>query len=238
MGGDSSSHVWHVRVTLSERNTLAKIQAFCKEHLYVKLACKESADEEVARDHTHIACVSLEKALVRSTVLAHLRKHLEIKGNEDYSMTAPKPGHTLSGLYDYICKGTDPNFEVGAPQIIHNLFNLINVQQHHENYWLMFAELEAKTKAQYKKAEMDGRKVKKAVIAKLSEKYKEDPATAETLDKIVADILTEYKGDINDQSLFTTLQAVSWTIDGDTTAERAAARMRNRIWVKISKHIV
>jgi len=238
MGGDSSSHVWHVRVTINEKNTLAKIRAFCKEHLYVKLACKESADEDVSRDHTHIACVSLEKALVRSTVLAHLRKHLELKGNEDYSMTVPKQGAHLNGLYDYICKGTDEDFSIGPPEIIHNLLNLIDVPLHHSNYWQVAKQLEAKKKAEYKKAEMDGRKVKKAVIAKLAEKYKENPATAETLDKIVTDILTEYKGDINDQSLFTTLQAVSWTIDGDTTAQRAAARMRNRIWVKFSNSIV
>jgi len=238
MGGDSSSHVWHVRITLSEKNTLAKIQAFCREHLYVKLACKESADEEVARDHTHIACVSLDKALVRSTVLAHLRKHLEIKGNEDYSMTAPKDGQPISGLYAYICKGTDPDYEVGAPEIIHNLFDLVPDGVFHAKYWEVHAEHEKKKRAEYKKAEKDGRRIKKAVIAKLAEKYKENPATAETLDKIVTDILTEYKGDINDQSLFTTLQAVSWTIDGETTAQRAAARMRSRIWVKISNSIV
>ena len=235
MGGDSKSHVWNVRVTLSERNTLEKIQAFCKEHLYVTLACKESADNLVPRDHVHIACVSLDKQLVRSTVKGHLDKFLQLSGNEDYSMNTPN-GQPLKGLYNYICKGTDPDYEVGPPQIIHNLLNIIDVKSHHADYWKIFQELEAQNKAEYKKAEKDARKIKSAVILKLSEKYIGQVASVENINLMVTDILTEYKGDINDQSLFTALQSISWNIDPTKTASRACERMRSRLLGRISSN--
>jgi len=242
MGGDSKSHVWNVRVTITERNTLDKILAFCKEHLYVKLACKESADALVARDHVHIACVSLDKQLVRSTVKGHLDKFLDLAGNEDYSMTTPKD-QPLGGLYDYICKGkneieteNDWSGHEGAPDIIHNFLNTIDVKQHHHNYWTLNKKLEAETKAEYKKAAKDARRVKQVVITKLVDKYEGQAATVENLDLMVTDILTEYKGDVNDQSLFTILQSISWNIDPEKTNQRAAARMRSRLLNRISSN--
>lgn len=229
MGGDSKSHVWNVRVTLSEINTLEKIQAFCKEHLYVKLACKESADALVSRDHVHIACVSLDKQLVRSTVKGHLSKHLDVQGNEDYSMTTPKE-QPLKGLYSYICKGLSPE---QPPEIIHNMLNIIDVEEHQANYWKIHKELEDKAKANYKKAEMDGRKVKKAVIAKLAEKYQGKASETGTLSDIAKDVVCEYKGDVNDTTLFTALQSVSWHIDKENTEQRAANRMLARLMGRI-----
>lgn len=233
MGGDSSSHVWHVRVTITEKNTLAKIQAFCRANTYVKLACMEGADGETAMPHTHIACVSIEKAIVRSTLLSHLRKHLELNGNEDYSATVPKEDQKTEGLYRYICKGTDPDWSIGKPNIIHNLLNLVDVSIQHRDYWNIHKELEAKAKRDYKQITNDGRKVRKAVIAKLTEKFKDEVASHEVLHTIGKAVVNEYKGEIADTPLFVTTQAILWNIDPVETASRAANRMVSRMLGKL-----
>lgn len=240
MGGDSSSHVWNVRITLSQKNNLAKIQAFCRQHEYVKLGCLEGADGETASEHVHLVMVSLEKALVRSTVTNHLFLHgkLELKGNADYSMKKPEPGQALEGLYNYVCKGTSEDWDTGKPNIIHNLLNLIDVPIHHRDYWIISRELEAKSKRDYKQVHNDGRKVKKAVIAKLTEKFKDEKASIEVLHGIAQCVVNEYKGDIGDQQLFSATQAVCWNIDPKETAQRAANRMVTRMVGKLSNTYV
>jgi len=238
MGGDSKAHWWAVRITISEQNTLEKIQAFCREHMYVKLACKELADDRVPRDHTHIACVSLDKPLVRSTIKAHLSKFLDLSGNGDYSMRQPEPDETLHKLYNYICKGTSPDYAVGPPIIIHNFLNTIDVIKHHADYWEINAKLQAEAAAFTKKAAKDGRKLKSAVIAKLSDKYKGKGTEQGTLFDIVKDIVKEYKGDVNDQTLFTATQAIAWTIDSDNTETRAASRLLSRLCGRINSNSI
>ena len=130
MGGDDKSPVWNLRITYTEKNNRQAVAKFCEANLAVKLACEETAESL----HSHIAIVC-EKETCRSTVLAHVRKHLDIAGNKSYCLTKQKPGEDLNGIYRYICKGTSPDFEKDGPDIIFNRDFLINVKEYHKDYW-------------------------------------------------------------------------------------------------------
>jgi len=225
MGGDDKCQIWNIRVTVTTKNPTERIVKFCQSYSAVKLSCYETATQP----HTHIAYVA-DKPICRSTVKAHLIKYLDISGNADYSLSQPKEEEDLNGLYRYLCKGTGPDWETQKPEIIFNRDNLLDVRKYHEEFWSAQEAFKEKVKTLASKRQKEGIKQKYKIITELSEKYKGRESTVQTIDAITTDVIAAYKGNVNDNTLFTAVQSISHEIDPNTTALQACLRMRKKFF--------
>jgi len=240
MGGDDKSRYWNVRITVSLKNPLERIQKWLSISTTAKMAGTAQVTlacvEKEASQHIH-AAYECTKEVCRSTVKLRMDKMLDLSGNADYSIKSQKPGEEITGLYRYICKGTGPVWATQAPVIIRNScligesHSIIqhNVEKYHADFWSTREEVGKKMEAIAAKAANDRRKKKKELIAALCLKYNNANIDIITGQNIVTDIINEYKGDINDNSLFCTTQAVCYGLDPEQTALNAYGRMAKKL---------
>lgn len=224
MGGDTKSPVWNLRITMNERRTKSVIMNFLHAWDIAKLACWEKATSE----HTHIALVGVD--IVRSTIVRRLKSQLpDISGNADFSLTLPKDGEDVAGLYRYICKGTGPDWNGQGPDIIHNR-NSLDTKAYHTDYWTKQEAFKEEVKTLAKKREKNGIKEKTKIISELAIAYKGKTVTPPVILSIVSDVITAYKGNVNDNTLFTAVQAIAWEADPVQTCSQAGQRMLRKIF--------
>jgi len=241
MGGDDKSRFWNVRLTVTTKNPLERIQKWLDSHTgsialnarsQVTLACLEKE----ASQHVH-AAYECSSELCRSTVKLRLDKFLDLSGNADYSIKSQKLDEVIDGLYRYICKGTGPAWDTQAPVIIRNACLLgacdeaptHDVKKYHSEFWSTRVEVGKKMEAIAAKAVADRRKKKKEIIEKLVLKHNTGKIDIPTGQAIVADIINEYKGDINDDGLFRVTQSVCYGLDPEQTALNAYLRMSKKL---------
>jgi len=226
MGGDDKSPVWNLRITYTEKNNRQAISRFCEANPAVKLACEEQAESL----HSHIVIVC-EKETCRSTVLAHVKKHIDLSGNKTYCLTKQKSGEDINGIYRYICKGTSPDYTIGGPDIIYNKDFMINVKEYHKDYWSKQDEFRATVKQLAEKKARENAKKKATIIIELTEKYKnstlKDPYLTDT---IAEEVLTAYQGNVKEDTLYTAVQAITFQISPETTKLNAIERVRRRLF--------
>lgn len=228
MGGDTKSPVWNLRITMSERLPKSQIMRILQAWPIAKLACWEKATSE----HTHIALVGV--ALVRTTIVRYLKLHFgDISGNVDYSLTLPKDGQDVNGLYRYICKGTGPCWNSQGPEIIHNPQPILDTKQYHADYWSKQEAFKEEVKTLARKREKDGIKQKYQIISELSLKYKDKQCDMKQFDNIVADVVTAYKGNVNDNTLFTATNSIVYAVDPNEAMTQACLRMRRKFYNSI-----
>lgn len=241
MGGDDKSRVWNIRVTVSDKNPLERIQKWLNTSVtahaagtaQVTLACLE----QEASQHVH-ASYECTKELCRSTIKQRISKFLDLSGNADFAMNRPKEDDDVKGLYRYICKGTGPAWETQAPAIIRNsvLVNdshsLVqhNVQFYHKAFWTAQDEFKKTVREKAAQRDKEGIKQKYKIIAEVSEKNKNKKFTVQLFDQIVADVVEAYKGNVNDNTLFTACSAISYCIDPAATQLQACERMRKKFF--------
>lgn len=223
MGGETKSPVWNLRITKSDSNPKSRIMKCLQQLLEAKLACWEVA----ASEHCHVALVGTD--LVRSTIIRRLKGLLDLSGNESYSLTRPKDGQDINGLYRYICKGTGPQWNGQGPDIIENK-NLLDIKQYHADYWSAQEAFKEEVKTLAAKKQKDGIKQKFKIISELSLQNTGREATVTNVDDITTQVLAAYKGDVNDNTLFTCVQAIAWTIDPTNTSLQACERMRRKLF--------
>lgn len=233
MGADDKGEVFNIRITVSDKNPQTRIQQFIDKNP-VTLACLEMA----TCSHIHAAYV-VAKPVCKSTVRARMAKFLDLSGNEDFSLIPQKEGEQIAGLYRYICKGNGPDWDTQAPVIIKNQLDAINVKMHHTDYWAVQTAFIKETKNLAKQRETEKRKKKTKIVHDIATRHKNsiiegNHIDMETIESIVTDIITEYKGDVNDNTLFTAMQSVCWSIDPTVTAELAFKRMKAKLLSKYS----
>lgn len=238
MGGDDKSAVWNIRVTITPKNPIDRITKFCTSGVLCKnkpdgtgggsghamLACIEEAESL----HTHIAYVT-NGPICRSTMKARLDKYLDLSGNADYSCSLPKDGQDVRGLYKYICKGTGPDYKTQGPNIFHNKAYIL-IPECHAAYWSAQEAFKEEVKTLAAKRQKDGIKEKYKIISELSLKYKGTEATPPVILNITTDVITAYKGNVNDNTLFTAVQAIAWEADPGQTCSQAGQRMLRKIF--------
>ena len=225
MGGDDKCAVWNIRITFAPTITPAHVVEFCKNYTEPKLACYEVGSEKET-PHAHIAYVGVPQC--RSTVRDRLKKHFpDLSGNASFSLKKQKDDETIHGLYRYICKGTKQEEQ---PAILYNKDELIDVKTYHEQYWTTQEEFKEEVKKLATKRQDEGIKQKYKVIAELSLTYANVKFSVMTADKITADIIRLYKGNVNDNTLFTALQAIAFNIDPEEAQNQACLRMRAKIF--------
>ena len=195
------------------------VTTFCSNNLSVKLACYETAKSP----HCHIAYVA-DKPVCRSTVRAQIAK-LGLEGNEQFALTKPKKDQDINGLYRYICKGT----ETEKPAIFFNRDALI-IDNYYGEFWARQKAFKEEVKSLAKKRDQEGIKEKYKVIAELSLKHAKREWTVRVADDIVSDIIDLYKGNVNENTLFTAAQAIAFAIDPGEAKKNAALRMRHKLF--------
>jgi len=226
MGGDDKSYCWNIRITVSLKNPLERIQKWLDQSTPATLACLEKE----ASQHIHVAYES--GAICRSTVKSRMDKFLDLSENADFSIKGQNKDEDIKGLYRYICKGTGPVWATQAPQIIRNCIAgglTHQVEKYHADFWRTREEVGKKMEAIAAKAANDRRKKKKELIETLVLKHNTSKIDIPTGQAIVADIINEYKGDINDNSLFCITQSVCYGLDPEHTALNAYLRMSKKL---------
>jgi len=230
MPGDDSSDRWFVRVTITETNSIDRVEKFAKNYPAVKLVVAEKASQE----HVHVAVVP-EKSCSRNTVMNYLKKHFDLTDKSGFALTLPKINNDegLPGLYRYMCKGTGPEWETQQPKVVYNLLNLINVKQYHADYWHQQEEVVKAKKTAVRERLAAEQKTKKAVIAELIVKYKDigKDGTIQVFDQIVMDVYKAYKGDIREDTLHTASNAIYFGVAPDAALLQAVERMRRKTFV-------
>jgi len=159
-------------------------------------------------------------------------KFLDLSGNADFSIKGQNKDEDIKGLYRYICKGTGPVWATQAPQIIRNCIAgglTHQVEKYHQDFWRTREEVGKKMEAIAAKAANDRRKKKKELIEALVLKHNTNKIDIPTGQAIVADIINEYKGDINDDGLFRITQSVCHGLDPEQTALNAYLRMSKKL---------
>jgi len=227
MGGDTKSPVWNLRITMSDRLPKSSIMKKLAAWDIAKLACWETAESQ----HTHVALVGNPLTpLVRSTVVRYIKSHfMDISGNANYSLSLPKSGQDINGLYRYICKGLGPRWTPDGPEIIENK-NSLDIKQYHSEFWSNQEAFKEEVKALASKKQKDGIKEKYKIISELSVQYKGTTMTPKHVLDITGAVIAAYKGNVNDNTLFTCVQAISHECDPQTTQAMAGQRMLRKIF--------
>ena len=217
MGAGDKSNVWHLILHATQTITPGTVREFCQNNEDVKLCSFETADEDVKRDHYHIAVVGTD--IVRSTLQRKLKAHFkDIKGNTDYTTHLPKKDETVGDLYLYICKGKKqykPHEMLEGrpgPAIIYAT-PMINTAECQNTFHLNQEKYKSEMKKLAEKRASESVKAKHKVIEQLIQVYKEFDVNQNTARHIHNDARRMYKGDIDSRTLLAIINAVLWSIN-------------------------
>lgn len=237
MGAGDKSSIWHLILHATEHITPGTVRQFCQETEAVKLCSFEAADEEVKRDHFHIALNYGEEEMVRSTLQRQLKKSFpNIKGNTDYTTHLPEKGQTIDGLYDYISKGKKKYLpyelvdgDVPGPAIVYSIPTIqpIVCQQRFHRKQREF-QSEAAKLAEKRATEKVTAKHK--VISELILVYQEFDVNHHTAQQIFRDVRRMYKGDLEERTLLTIVSAVLWSINSTDADQIVWNRIKDKIF--------
>lgn len=125
---------FHSRITHSDTvNDPSTVITFARERTIKYLICRENADSGCSRDHLHFQFTHIEKLTEngRRNVQGNFKKYCpQLHGQADHMMKL----HCQLGFH-YTAKGTDRDWDTGAPNIVSTNFTLDEVKEFHRLYW-------------------------------------------------------------------------------------------------------
>lgn len=147
-------HWWSYRITYryndqeedDEQNMIQAMEKLREERNVLFLACREDADKEVARTHSHILFYTGSSSIGIKRALERFQKTHDVTGGNARS-AGKNPGDVEKAI-KYICKGIDIKTQ---PNIICNSLG-VDIKRYHDQYWETNIECaQNKLKAERKK---------------------------------------------------------------------------------------
>lgn len=125
---------FHSRVTHADTvNDPSTVIKFAHDRTIKYLICRENADSGCSRDHLHFQFTHIEKLTEngRRNVQNNFKKYCpQLHGQQDHMLKL----HCQLGFH-YTAKGTNPDWDTGAPIIVATNFTLDQVKEFHRLYW-------------------------------------------------------------------------------------------------------
>lgn len=123
----TSQNYFHIRLTADIENP--RYAQYARERTTKHILVQENADSDCKQPHLHYHFESLH------TNDQSLRREFKkwfsaLSGNKDYSL---KVGDEVG--YVYVCKGTDPDWEIGKPTVLSTTFSDDEIKEFHRRYW-------------------------------------------------------------------------------------------------------
>lgn len=144
---------FHLRISHQATvNDPSILITFARERTIKYLICREKTDSGCSRDHLHMNFTSVRKLTENervNTANEYKARMPYLKGQQDHMLKM----HTQIGFY-YTAKGTNADWDTGAPDIVATNFTLDEVKEFHRLHWAFHAPPEAQPKKESIKVDL------------------------------------------------------------------------------------
>lgn len=118
---------YHVRITYDIDSE--EYKTYAQQRTLQHIIVKENADQECKQPHLHFHSKTLHKN--DQAFRREFKKWFpQLQGNSSYSL---KQGNEIG--YRYVCKGTDPDWDIGKPEVLSSTFSEEEIKEFHRQYW-------------------------------------------------------------------------------------------------------